>query len=104
MIQYQNGSFSPIMEAEDVIKLFLKGVPKDVTAIHFGTVEQLKAKRDSRPFAIPNQDEWSLDPPVIVELRDRVDNLERRMNGEIAIYGVEDLARFERALRGKDKP
>lgn len=100
MIQYQNGSFSPIMEAEDVLKLFLKGVPKDVTAIHFGTVEELKAKRDSRPFAITDPDEWTPDPSII-ELRDRIDNLERRMNGEIAIYGPADLARFERVMRGR---
>ena len=99
MIEYQDGSFSEIMAADEVIKRLTESF-ENVRAVHFGSIEELAKKRGleqvNREF-VPLKAEPQEE--TISDLKERLDNLERRMNGEIAIYDITDLARFENKMK-----
>jgi hypothetical protein len=100
MIEYQDGSFSEIMAADEAIKRLTENF-ENVRSVHFGSLEELARRRNMEHVSrktVPL--DGSPSDERVSELADRIENLERRMNGEIAIHDITDLARFENKTKG----
>src|SRR5574343_249811 len=93
MIEYTDRNFGPIEDLSGILKRWMEnGIPNDVRALHIGSRRELEERRFEvlRP-ATPIEDR-------IDELESRINNMERKAAGEIAVYSPEDLARYEREL------
>lgn len=82
MNEYTDGTFGAIMPASDLLKnLVDHGIPEDLKAVHLGTPLELEEIRKKKHADIE-------------ALKDRVDNIERILRGEIIVVGESDLNKF----------
>lgn len=78
MNQYDDGTFGAIFPEKDMLELLSQGIPENLVCTHWGTESELAKIKDRA-----THDKNELD-----ELKDRIDSLEAKVNGEVVTNGV----------------
>ena len=78
MNQYNDGSFGGIYPAKEMLEFLSKGIPQDLTCTHWGTAQHLEDVKKGKQADVD-------------ALKERVDNLERKMYGGIVCVSPDIL-------------
>lgn len=92
MIQNRDGSFNPIQELSTIEQKenFTKNISdaienENIKAVFFGTKEELEEKKNNYGKSLTEQ---------LMELKDRMDYMDKKANSIIKIANPNDIVRF----------